>query len=92
MLHLRQMLENQYEEIKNESSKSLVKNERISGYMEAGLISSLVNRVELKQVINESHKKVFGLTFDERSNAEQESKDVWDVPTWIRRGVELGDL
>jgi hypothetical protein len=89
MLHLRQLLESQYNDMKNNPSKSLSKNERIEGYMEAGLIASLVNRNELKQVINNSHKAVFGVTFDERREVNADAENLWDIPTWVRKGVEI---
>ena len=66
MLHLRQLLETQYIAIKSNQNKLLVKNHKIEGYMEAGLIYSLVDRKELKLVINNAHKSVFGVSFDER--------------------------
>lgn len=91
MLHLRQLLESQYENTRDNSSKALSKNERIEGYMEAGMISGLVNRNELKQVINDAHKAIFGVTFDERKDASLDAENLWDVPTWIRKGVEVGN-
>lgn len=89
MLHLRQLLETQYNEIHVNPSKSLAKNPRIEGYMEAGLITSLVTRKELKQVINEAHKSVFGVTFDDRAELNQDAEALWDIPTWIRKGVDI---
>lgn len=90
MLHLRELLETQYTNVKNNPSKALAKNERIEGYMEAGLISGMVARNELKQVINDAHKAVYCVTFDERQDASLDAENLWDVPTWIRKGVEFG--
>jgi len=90
LLHLRELLQTQYEKVKNNPNKALAKNERIEGYLEAGLISGMVNRSELKQVINDAHKAVYGVTFDERKEASLDAESLWDVPTWIRRGVEVG--
>lgn len=89
MLHLRQLLETQYENVKDNPPKALAKNQRIEGYMEAGLISGMVTRNELKQVINDAHKTVFGVTFDERKEASLDAENLWDVPTWVRKGVEV---
>ena len=79
----------QYENIKNDSNNALAKNERIEGFMEAGLISGLVTRNDLKQVINDAHKAVYGVTFDERKETSLDAENLWDVPTWIRRGGEV---
>ena len=89
MLHLRELLQTQYETVKNNPSKALAKNERIEGYLEAGLISGMVTRNELKQVINDAHKAVYGVTFDERKEASLDAENLWDVPTWVRRGSDL---
>jgi len=89
MLHLRELLETQYKKVKNNSSKALAKNERIEGYMEAGLISDIVTSNELKQVINDAHKAVYGVRFDERKEASLDAENLWDVPTWVRKGVEI---
>lgn len=53
------------------------------------MISGLVNRNELKQVINDAHKAVFGVTFDKRKDVSLDAENLWDVPTWIRKGVEI---
>ena len=89
MLHLRELLETQYKNVKNNPSKALAKNERIEGYMEAGLISGMVARNEIQQVINDAHKAVYGVTFDERKETSLDAESLWDVPTWVRRGNEL---
>ena len=89
MLHLRELLETQYENVKNNPSKAIAKNERIEGYMEAGLISSMVTRNELKQVINDAHEAVYGVVFDERDKPSRENEDLIDIPTWVRRGLIL---
>lgn len=89
MLHLRELLDTQYTNVKNNPSKALAKNERIEGYMLAGLMSGMVKRNELKQVINDAHKAVYGINFDERKETSLDAEDLWDVPAWIRRGGEL---
>lgn len=91
MIHLRELLENQYSDVKNNPSKSLAKNTRIEGYMQAGLVASVVTSKELKQVINDSHKKVFGVSFDERAVPNTGNEKIWDVPTWIRKGIEINE-
>lgn len=90
MLHLRELLQTQYGNVNNNPSKALAKNERIEGFMEAGLISGMVTRNELKQVINDAHKAVYGVTFDERSQPHSSAEGLMDIPTWIRKGVSLG--
>lgn len=90
LTYLNQLLVDQYNELKDNPSKSLIKNQRISGFMEAGLVSGLVNRKEIKRVVNSSHQSVFGVSFDERTETKNNHvEDLWDIPTWIRKGVEV---
>ncbi|WP_319380073.1 hypothetical protein [Thiomicrorhabdus sp.] len=89
LAHLRKLLEKQYVEVQQSSSRSLSKNERIEGYMEAGLASSLVTSKELKHIINEAHFSVFGVNFDDRCDASMQTESLLDIPTWIRQGIKL---
>lgn len=89
LIHLKQMLVSQYSEVHQNPNIPPVKNQRIEGYMEAGLIANLVDHGELKEVINDAHAQVFGVTFDSRTEPTLKAEKLWDIPTWVRQGIEI---
>lgn len=87
LLHLRELLEAQYQKFKEVPAKSLLKNERIEGFMEVGLISGMGSRSELVLIINQAHKSVFWASFDYRGESLNNYQK--EIPAWIRKGVKL---
>jgi hypothetical protein len=86
---LSELLKLSYQQLKDTNGRSQFGGEHIQGYMEAGLISGVVDRLELESTIDGSYKVVFGVTFKERANVMPDSEGVLDVPTWIRRGRKV---
>jgi hypothetical protein len=86
LLRLAELLKLSYQQLKDTNGRSQFGGEHIQGYMEAGLISGVVDKLELESTIDGSYKAVFGITFKERANVMPDSGDVLDVPTWMRRG------
>jgi hypothetical protein len=83
------LLQLSYKQLKDTNGRSQLGSEHIQGYMEAGLISGVVDKLELESTIDGSYKAVFGITFKERANVTPNSEYALDVPTWIRRGRKV---
>jgi hypothetical protein len=86
---LSELLKLSYQQLKETNGRSQFGGEHIQGYMEAGLISGVVNKLALESTIDGAYKAVFGVTFKERANVMPSSEDVLDVPTWIRRSGKV---
>lgn len=76
------------------------KQERLQfeGYMDAGIEMGVVDKVGLQSFIDEKHSEVFGQTIRERGeerkrkeglNRESSTYESYEVPAWIRRGVNI---
>ena len=63
----------------------------IKGFMEACLMGKLVSRVELEQIINRSHKTVFGVEYEKRIDLRETTEEWLDIPTHIRRKQALDE-
>ena len=75
-----------YEDIKqSQGNRDLGKSSHIQGYMEACLISGLITKNTIEQVINKAHLEVFGLPYENKSNPDKEHIDWLDIPTIIRK-------
>jgi hypothetical protein len=82
---LTELLKMNYQQLKDTSGRSSLGGDHIQGFMEAGLITGVVSRVELERVIDDAYMSIFGISFKDRSNASLGTPEVLDVPTWIRR-------
>ena len=54
--------------------------DQLDGFMEAGLISQLVNKADLQKTMEDAHFDVFKMTRDARSKQRSEEPD--DAPDW----------
>ena len=86
---LSELLEMNYQQLKDTNGRSSLGGDHIQGFMEAGIITCVVSRVELEMVIDDSYKAIFGISFKDRGNVSLGMSEILDVPTWIRRGREL---
>ena len=64
---------------------------QLDGFMEAGLISQLVNKADLQKTVDEAHFDVFKMTLSERSKQLTEETEaeldwsLYDAPTIFRK-------
>ncbi|CAN8140144.1 hypothetical protein J3998_12705 [Thiomicrorhabdus sp. 6S2-11] len=89
---LAELLTSQYANLKTSQKQSEGYGARIEGFMEAGLVASVVTQDELKKVINDSHLAVFGISLDDRNHFNVDAEHINDIPAWIRRGVQIKEL
>ncbi|MDR9500020.1 MAG: hypothetical protein RI556_12655 [Hydrogenovibrio sp.] len=83
---LKERLVFQYEHIKKHQSTDPIQESAIKGYMEAGLVTGITSTDMLKAVIDQAHKKVFGVSFEQRQEPSLEADEAYyDIPTWIRK-------
>ena len=72
------------------TATSTAKNQ-LDGFMEAGLISQLVNKADLQKTVDEAHFDVFKMTLSERSKQLTEETEaeldwsLYDAPTIFRK-------
>nr|WP_320136648.1 hypothetical protein [uncultured Amphritea sp.] len=70
----------------------------IEAFMEAGLLLGDVTQLELDQLIDIQHKAVFGMSLQERWQAnrlvayDRKNYAVFDAPSWQRQGLKVPDL
>lgn len=65
----------------------------IEGYIDAGLLSGLVEHSEITEVIEEENYKVFGVSVGERKKLLQgkalSQEQLLEIPAYIRQGVHF---
>ncbi len=80
---LYQLLKNSYQQMK-ETGKRKTSNPKIEGFMEAGLSLEAVSQEDLRLIIDEAHKEVFGVPFAEKIRPKSSDSELLDIPTYIR--------
>lgn len=92
---LKRILSDHYNDIKRKNSGSKERQQYIDGYLTAARALDVFNFDELKEVIDETHFKVFGKTIQERriseANKSYQNNNSLNIPTFIREGISLSD-
>ncbi|BBP47051.1 hypothetical protein THMIRHAS_24240 [Thiosulfatimonas sediminis] len=69
---------------KKAEQKATTERFQIEGFMEAGLLSEVVSNADLQELIDNTHFKVFGISYNARNLSDRE----WiDIPAYIREKV-----
>lgn len=89
------ILNDHYNDIKRKKAGSKERQQYIDGYLTAARALDVFNFKDLKEVIDETHFKVFGKTIQERRLSEDDKSDQSDnflkIPTYVREGISLRD-
>ena len=89
------ILNDHYNDIKKKKSGSKERQQYIDGYLLAARALDVLSYDELKEVIDDTHFKVFGKTIQERQQSEIkksfQNNHSLKVPTFIREGISLSD-
>jgi hypothetical protein len=93
--NLRTMVRKLYRLIKDHGIMPAENHAYIDGYMLAGRRLGVVTQDELKQLMEEENKAVFGMSVEKRRKAFRprrvsvDDQEYLDIPTMERRGVNL---
>jgi len=85
---LKQLLVKNYELLKT-TGRKVRSDQKIEGYMEAGLSLGVVSKNDLERIIDEAHSEVFSVPFVQKVRAESLNDEILDIPTWIRDKKDL---
>lgn len=80
---LYELLKSSYQQVK-ETGKRKTSSPKIEGFMEAGLSLGAVSQEDLRLIINNAHKEVFGVPFTEKIRPKSSDSELLDIPTYIR--------
>lgn len=79
-----------YTKLRQTKQSDEIMKAKVEGFMFAGVVLGLVNNDEFKQLVEDVHFDVFGMTVAERrmksalNSGDEDSWSVYDEPSWKR--------